>query len=108
MVLIKVVENLLEGFVRNLDVLVPLFHWVLFEHATIEIGDPPEESFQRRCTVFGTKALVEEPQQKISIKRVKFVLPVFVPTAFKTVTEVFVVTIEKAFSLNEIDEHEAV
>ena len=77
-VLIEIIEDALEGFVRNLDVLAVAFGFLKLMHveqAAIEIRDVAEEFFEvgRAVLAAFAEAFVEQPEQEVTVERVELV-----------------------------------
>ena len=113
LVLIEVVEDALEGFVGNLDVLAVafgLFELMHVEQAAVEIRDVAEEFFEVGRAVFAAfaEAFVEQAEQEVAVEGVELVLALFLLAAVEPIAKVIVVAVEEAFALDEIDEHQAV
>ena len=113
LVLIEVIEDALEGFVGNLDVLAVafgLFEFMHVEQAAVEVRDVAEELFQVGRAVFAAlaEAFVEQAEQEIAVEGVELVLALFLLAAVEAVAEVIGVAVEEALALDEIDEHQAV
>ena len=93
LVLIEIIEDALERFVGNLDVLAVafgLFKFMHVEQAAVEIRDVAEQFFQVGRAIFAAfaEAFVEQPEQEVTVKRVELVLALFLFAAVKPVAEV--------------------
>src|ERR1035437_5160138 len=110
---LKEVEDALEGFVGNLDVLavaLRLFKFMHVEQAAVEIWDVAERFFEVRRAILAAlaEAFVEQAEQEVAIDCVELVLALFFLAAVETIAKVIVVAVEEALALDEIDEHQAV
>ena len=106
----KQAEDVLERFVRDLDVGVVAFQIVHVEQAAIEIRDLTKQIRQLRGAV-GLRlaqALVKQTQQEQPIETQEIALSLFLPHAFEAIAKIIAVAVEEAALLDEVDEHHPV
>ena len=113
LVLVEVIEDALEGFVGNLDVLAVAFgpfEFMHVEQAAVEIRDVAEQFFQvgRAILAAFAEAFVEQAEQEVAVEGIELVLALFLLAAVEPVAEVIGVAVEETLALDEIDEHQAV
>ncbi len=111
-VLIEEVEQLFEGLVGDVDIGVAFFKLMDLEKAAVEIGDLAEEFCQvgvELALIGGfAKAVVEEAEQEVAVKRLKLVLALRLADHLETVAQVVHIAVEKSLFLDEVHEHQAV
>ncbi len=113
LVFIEVIEDAFERLVGDLDVLavaLGLFEFMYVEQTAVEIRDIAKEFFKVGCAVFAALAetLVKQAEKKVAVETVELVLALLLLATLQPVAEVIAVSVEEAFSLNKIDEHQPV
>ncbi|OQB92162.1 MAG: hypothetical protein BWX84_01071 [Verrucomicrobia bacterium ADurb.Bin118] len=108
LILIEIIEDALERAIGNLDSTVGLLDDVRLKKTAIQVGDAAEQVLEFRRAGLAAQPFMEQSQQEVAVERVKFIPPLFLLTALEPVAQVMRVPIQKAFALDEIDEHEAV
>src|SRR5262249_47572133 len=109
-VLIKEGKELLKCLIGNVDTAVLLLQRMQLEQATVEVRYLPQQLFQIGSTLSGLlrKALVEQPQQEVAVESEEFSLALTLLDHPEAILQVVCVSVQKTFTLDEVDEHQPV
>ncbi len=103
-------KKLFKGFVGHVDVVVCGFKLMHVEQAAVQIGDVGADELGQACVArLGlAQPFVEQAAQKLAVKAVELALACCLLHLLHAVLQIVLVSVQKAFFLDEIDEHQPV
>ena len=110
--LVEKIEQLLESLVGYIDPGIAFFQLVDLEKAAVKVGHLAEQLFQVAVEFaflcYFPKPVMEEPEKKVAIEGLEFILTLGLADQSQPVTKIFRVAVKKAFFLDEVHEHQAI